>query len=379
MNEEKKTLRFRKDGKFRILQLADVQEIPLFSDDTDLMLKAAVEKLKPDLVILTGDQIKGYAPSFFLGNRRENFEKVITRMMKPIVDAGVPFGVTFGNHDSQVGVTKAEQLEFFQTFPGCVAENEEHLPGAATFHLPILSSKEDKTVFNIYVVDSHEDAVFGGYEPIDEKQLRWYRKVRDGLAEANGGKVVPSMVFQHVPMPEFNDVLERVEKKDERAMRMFGVYENQFMRLPDEIHNAGGILGEPPSTPEYNSGEYEAMSERRDVIAAVVGHDHINSFVAKYGSMDLIYTQSCGFNCYGNGVGRGVRVVDINEENPREYETSVHTYKELVGDKMQNKLRGWFYEYAPSNVDAFMYGAKRVALAAGAAAVAFGAYKLLTK
>lgn len=379
MDKETVQLRFNSDGKFRILQLADIQEIPLYSEDTDLFLRAALEKTKPDLVVLTGDQIKGYAPSFFLGNRRENFYKVINRLMKPIVDAGVPFAVTFGNHDSQVGVSKPEQLDFYKTFPGCVADNEDNLPGAATFHLPILSSKDDKVKFNIYVVDSHEDAVLGGYEPIDEKQIRWYRRIRDELAEQNGGKVVPSLVFQHVPVPEFYDALEKVEKRDDRAMKMYGIHKGEYYRLSEETVKNGGLFGEPPSTPDINSGEFEAMCERRDVIGIYVGHDHKNSFVIRYGGMDLGYTQCCGFNSYGPGVQRGVRVIDLNEENPREYTTEVLTYKDLVGNEVKNKFRGYFYEYAPDNVDAFIDGAKKAGIVAGAAAALYIAAKLLKK
>ena len=53
-------MKFNKDGKFKIMQITDIQEIYNVSNDTLKLLEAAVEKEKPDLVVYTGDQIKGY-------------------------------------------------------------------------------------------------------------------------------------------------------------------------------------------------------------------------------------------------------------------------------------------------------------------------------
>ncbi len=53
-------MKFNKNGKFKIMQITDIQEIYNVSPDTLKLLENAVEKEKPDLVIYTGDQIKGY-------------------------------------------------------------------------------------------------------------------------------------------------------------------------------------------------------------------------------------------------------------------------------------------------------------------------------
>ena len=53
-------MRFKKDKPFKIMQITDIQEIPAISPDTINLLEAAVEAEKPDLVVYTGDQIKGY-------------------------------------------------------------------------------------------------------------------------------------------------------------------------------------------------------------------------------------------------------------------------------------------------------------------------------
>lgn len=53
-------MRMNKDGLFKIMQITDMQEIPKVSPDTMALLDAAIEDEKPDLVVYTGDQIKGY-------------------------------------------------------------------------------------------------------------------------------------------------------------------------------------------------------------------------------------------------------------------------------------------------------------------------------
>ena len=47
-------------------------------------------------------------------------EKTINRIMEPVVSRGIPFAVTFGNHDEQSGMTNDEQMEIYRNIPGCV-------------------------------------------------------------------------------------------------------------------------------------------------------------------------------------------------------------------------------------------------------------------
>lgn len=51
-------MKFNKNGKFKIMQITDIQEIYNVSPDTLKLLENAVEKEKPDLVIYTGEPNK---------------------------------------------------------------------------------------------------------------------------------------------------------------------------------------------------------------------------------------------------------------------------------------------------------------------------------
>ena len=54
--------------------MADIQDKPEVNRDTIRLIEAAIRETKPDLVVLTGDQIRGYDPAYidtFLRRRGE--------------------------------------------------------------------------------------------------------------------------------------------------------------------------------------------------------------------------------------------------------------------------------------------------------------------
>lgn len=346
-------MKFNSDGKFKIMQITDMQEIPNISPDTLKLLEAAVESEKPDLVIYTGDQIKGYGITYKgMGDELvNNVSKVVKRLLEPVTKRGIPFAVTFGNHDRQVGISNKEQFEkIYKEIPDCIGEQAEGIDGGGTYNIPIQSSDGSKDAFNIYLFDSGTDAKGGGYEPFDTKIIEWYKSKRDELKEKNGA-YVPSLVFQHIPLFEHYNVLKRVKKNEKGAIRAFRIHKNEYYMIDEEKCVPGSVLLEPPSIPDVDNGEFAALKEKGDVIGVYVGHDHRNSFVGKFDGIDLGFTQSSGFNAYGNGKQRGVRCFVLDENKPYEYETYTRTYNDLVKDKLNKPLYDAVLSKAPATVD----------------------------
>lgn len=125
-------MRFNSGGKFKIMQITDIQEIPDVSPDTIKLINAALEEEKPDLVVLTGDQIKGYGVSYKgKGDALiESVAETVGKLLKPVTDRHIPFAVTFGNHDRQVGISNKDQFEkIYKALPGCVGEQAEGIDG----------------------------------------------------------------------------------------------------------------------------------------------------------------------------------------------------------------------------------------------------------
>ena len=110
----KDKLYFNADGKFKIMQIADVQEGASVSPDTLRLIDLALTREKPELVVFTGDQIYGVHPSFYMGDKLKSAEKTIKTIADAVNRHNIPFAVTFGNHDNQVGLTNAEQAVKFE-------------------------------------------------------------------------------------------------------------------------------------------------------------------------------------------------------------------------------------------------------------------------
>lgn len=348
-------MRFTKNRKFKIMQITDIQEIPAVSPDTSALLEAAVEAEKPDLVIYTGDQIKGYGVTYKgKGKELENaVAQTIYKLLEPVTKRNIPFAVTFGNHDRQVGISNKEQFEnIYKALPNCVGEQPAELSDdGGTCCIPIKASDgSNRDVFNLYLFDSGTDAKGGGYEPFDVRIIDWYKKTREKL-KAENGAYVPSIVFQHIPLCEYYNVLKQVKKTTKGAIRAFRTHKNEYYVLGDTCRK-GDMLLEPPSIPNENTGEFDAISEKGDVMAVFVGHDHKNSFVGRYKNVDLGFTQSSGFNVYGNRTKRGVRIIELDENKPGEYETYTRTFDELVGTKVQKPVYDYLSSKAPETVDA---------------------------
>ena len=184
-------LKFNPDGKFRIMQIADIQDTQITSRDTVEFIAAALDKDKPDLAVFTGDQIKGYGVTLLLGDREENFKKAFANFLKPVVDRGIPFTFCFGNHDAQAfGISKEKQFEIYKSFPGCLAERgDSGLEGLANHNILIKDSKGERDIFNIYLIDSLSTTADGRCAAVTKGQIEWYQKTRDALKAKNGDYV----------------------------------------------------------------------------------------------------------------------------------------------------------------------------------------------
>lgn len=347
-------MKFNNDGKFKIMQITDMQDGAKVSVDTVKLIESAVKAEKPDLVVYTGDQIKGYDRSY-KGKSKKRLEQIlkntIDTLLKPVTSRNIPFAVTFGNHDCQTGISNKEQLEnIYKSYPCCIGEQAEGIDGAGTLNIPIKASDSDKTVFNLYLFYSGTNAKGGGYEPFDKNIIEWYKHTRDTLKKENGD-YIPSLVFQHIPLFEHYEVLKRVSKRTKGAIPAFRIHKGEYYVIDDTKCAEGSVLLEPPSIPDVNTGEFEALREKGDVLGVFVGHDHKNSYVGKHRGVDLGFTQSSGFSSYGNGKERGVRLFVIDEKNPKQYQTYTKTYRELCDGRLSKPITDAIGKIAPTTFD----------------------------
>ena len=322
-------LQFNDDGNFRIMQIADIQDGFFLTPAVPEFIKDAVAMTNPDLIVLTGDNISGGSSGIGVSAIDKPVTKIaINNFMSVFEEIGIPVAVVFGNHDSENALSKEEQMEMYMSYDCCVAVDEgDALYGCGTYNLPVYSSTDaNKIAYNLWMVDSNTyDEENGGYDHVHEDQIKWYKDTSDALKAQNGGKPVPSMMFQHIIVPEIYDIIEEVPAGTPNAYESDGKYYTF-----KDGYLIDGALCEAPCPPSRNAGQFNAVVEQGDVVAMFFGHDHKNSFRVNYKGVDLLTTSGISFGSYGNEE-RGVRIIDI-KEGTTEYETETLYYLDVYAD-----------------------------------------------
>ncbi len=346
-------LQFNKNGKFRILQISDLQDTKATSVDTLEFLEAAIPALKPDLIVLTGDQLDVIGMWGKGEKAKANVRKALLGILAPIRASGIPFLVTFGNHDSQTGVSNAEQVQYYKECENCICFDSlnDGRPDPGTFNQVIMASDGKTPALNIYVIDSNSNAPAGGYDCVHQNQLDWYVGMSEALKTANGGKAIPSILFQHIPVWETYELLKEVPKKTEGACAAFRSRKGKYFIPDEDVVWYKGTFNECPSCPEEPCNEFETVLNQGDVFAMYFGHDHYNSFIGKYKGMDLGYCPGAGYNTYGLNP-RGMRVFDFDENDVTNYETRVVRVDDFYKKPLYQPIKNFIYINAPESVDA---------------------------
>lgn len=351
-----------KGEEFKIMQIADTQDGARVSPDTLELINTAIEREKPDLIIYSGDQIWG--KSSFGGNA-EKVEKSLRDLTYPAVSRKIPFAVCFGNHDRQVGLTNKEQFEIYKKIDCFIGEDTPGIDGCANQAIELDCGGEP--VFLIYLIDSHSSLKVG-YDNVHQNQIEWYRSVRDSY-EKKLGRVLPSIVIQHIPVPEVMELLLEVKKSVKGAQQGFRNHAGKWYVLNRELVNKEGFMRESPADPMENSGEFDAMAEKGDVKGIYFGHDHNNSFTGTVRGIELGYTQGAGFHVYGPGLDRGVRMFSVKKDGS--YTTYDLRYRDIVGKKVKEKFIYAVLTLMPTNMfDAVSRGVKIVAVIAAVVIIA---------
>lgn len=339
-------------GKFRIMQITDIQDTQFTSRDTTDFISAALDREKPDLVVFTGDQVKSYGFSMFLGPREKNIKKTIENILKPLEDRRVPFAFLYGNHDVPKKTGDYDfQTDVYESSPCCInGEAYSRLNRTDSISFVIYSGDGKKPLLTLFLFDNCGKLPGGGNGVSEEQRDRMDRDIED-IAALNGGEKVPALVFQHIPIYEMYEMLEEVPEGTVGALEGNCTRRGHYYKLTEEMTARGEFMGERVACPGTLTDQFERWEKAGNILGAYFGHDHNNCFTGTVRGIDLGYTPGAGFNVYGPDVNRGVRIFDFDENRPG-YETRMVFYKDVLGDRVHNELKRYIYNNAPSSVDA---------------------------
>ncbi|KAM7209849.1 Metallo-dependent phosphatase [Rhypophila decipiens] len=311
-------LRVRGDGKFKLVQISDTHmgtgvgvckdaidahgnHLP--ESEADPLTVGFIGRIldieKPDLVILTGDQLHHDIP---------DSKSALFKVVAPIIERSIPFAAVFGNHDSEGihALSRPVQMSILQHLPFSLCEpGPEHVDGIGNFYLQVLAPAPSQLPLStLYFLDSHGQIPSKtrnpDYDPIKQSQIDWFtdtsraqrsarrRREKDNdNGNGNGNDHFHlSLAFLHIPLPEFGD---------------------------RRLCIRGGQRREPSESPSFNSHFYEALA-REGIAALGCGHDHVNDFCAllpqqqeetKQDGDSTPQPQPSLWLCYGGGSGFG--------------------------------------------------------------------------
>jgi len=282
---------FNSKGEFTILQFTDLHygEGDDLDIKTDKLQKDMINKVKPDLIVVSGDGVSGQDGYFWDTFHIPNFYKTHwKRFTQPIADSGIPYAYIPGNHDLDCDLNRYEIAELDMTHPSSVRKTSEGIPGTLNFYVPIYSGQnKDKLALNIWLFDSGRKGCMdqeSGWGCVEEPQIQWYEKESKKVKEKHGSDV-HHIAFVHIPPPEY-----------------------MYLANEGEIY---GVYGETVCCPLANSGFVDRILAVNEISALFVGHDHFNNGGGWYKGLELSYGQKSGHGGYGDI--RGVRVIKFKE------------------------------------------------------------------
>ena len=298
-------LRFNSNHKFKIVQFTDVHWIydDPKSEEAAERMREVLDAERPDLVVYTGDIIfaKPAAPA-------------LQRALEPAIERGIPFAVTWGNHDDEQDMTRAELSAYIKDMKGNLTSHTEGISGQTNYTLSVKSSDGRRDAAVLYIFDSHSYSKIervNGYDWIKHDQVAWYIEQSKAFTAKNGGTPLPALAFMHIPLPEMRDMTQN---------------QNIYMV---------GTRKEMVCAPEINTDLATAMLSAGDVMGLFVGHDHVNDYVVDWYGILMGYGRFTGGKTVYHDIpqGNGARVIELTEGS-----RDIHTWIRIKDGKVINEV-----------------------------------------
>lgn len=316
-----------KNGKFRLIVFSDLHGIGNYDRRVFRDMAAILDKYQPQLVLINGDTVWGDAA--FSAETLRPFLKCINDVCAA---RNIPWAHVFGNHDREKGFLNKDQQSVYEEFSHNIAKRgPEEVDGTGNYVLPVMSGDGQQVIFSVWGLDSGSDidkflvqygydsdrrqlcyqdpiTAHSGYDLIRFTQMMWYWQSSCEL-ENYAGRKIPGMMFFHECIPEYNALFRNPAWTKYR-----------------------GNMRETVGCGPVNSGLLAEIIERGDVKLIVCGHDHINDFEGNILDVKLSMDAGLNYDGYCDDDLRGGRVVDIDENDPRNYKTYMVRSADCVKD-----------------------------------------------
>lgn len=325
---------------FRILQLSDIHLGEKDNADEHFkILTKTFNDADADFVILNGDFLT-YA------NKR------VAKQLFDFIDSfNIPWACAFGNHDEQCLFSIDWLTDYLNNYgSNCVFLDlkDDDVFGSSNF---VINLMDNNSIHDQIILMDSNRYYFGnyiGYDYIKPSQIEWYERVVNDSKSINGS-TVNSLLFMHIPVPEFNDAWHEAGGEDaQNAIKQQGGFrdENSKTGLEKHINYSEftsqfgkngtvfeyGFSNPDSSAPKYNSGLFDKIVDLGSTKAIIVSHDHTYNSRILYKGVYLCYGINSTDRVIKDDNMIGGQVIVIHDDHSLSFEHIYHTYKELNND-----------------------------------------------
>lgn len=215
--------RVNENGKFKILQVADLHLSTGVGVCRDAMpeghnggyceadtrtlefIGKVLDDEKPDLVVLSGDQVNG--------DTAPDAQTAIFKYAELFIKRKIPYATIFGNHDDEKTLGRAPQMQLIESLPYSLSEaGPEEIAGVGNYYVEVLARGSSKhSALTLYLLDTHayspDEKAFHGYDWLKRNQIEWFKSTAEGLKKAHREytHVHMDLAFIHIPLPEYRE------------------------------------------------------------------------------------------------------------------------------------------------------------------------------
>lgn len=345
---------FVTDNDFNVMQLTDLHiGGGCLSRKKDKMALNAVASMvtaeKPDLVVLTGDQV---FPFPFANGSINNLlgYRLIANLFETL---GVYWTFVYGNHDAEPYnyYDRQDIADYFMKgdYKYCLFDSgENEVDGIGNTYINIKNS-DNLITQSLIMLDSHAysgnpwfGVVSWKYDNIKQSQVDWYADTVSKLNQYNANVLddlnatqpvrdkftnVKSLLFFHIPLDEHREA--------------FLEYRDNGYKDTENVEFLYGRMGEDETGKMIYSGEgednlFEKVLELNSTQGIFFGHDHYNGFSLKYKGVTMTYGMAIDYLAYSGiskvGSQRGNIMISIKNDT-----TFTHLANNYYQDKYPSK------------------------------------------
>ncbi|OCL12249.1 Metallo-dependent phosphatase [Glonium stellatum] len=331
IKQEFPPLRFSRNGTFQIavfedLHYGEAEDLdwgPAADVKSTRVMNTILDTESPNLVVLNGDLITG--ENTFLENSTHYLDEIVV----PLVQRGIPWASTYGNHDIEYNLSTKALLARESRYPLSLTRSmiQGSNTGVSNYYLPVYSSDAVNPTLRLllWFFDSRGGKAFQKLDKngnqvfvpgnVDNSVVEWFTSTNSALQQRYN-RTIPSLAFVHIPVhASFSFQQEGVDPHKEPGINDDNPLAHQGITCVDNVCSYTG----------QDIPFMSALVKTPGMMAMFSGHDHGNDWCFRWDSrlpdmnitgngMALCFGRHTGYGGYGSWT-RGSRQIFLDEDS----------------------------------------------------------------